>query len=538
MSSIYLNSLGTEERKNLIDKLWDIQNGRCFITDELIDLDLHRSDLDIDHVIPTKLGGKDDPSNFALTFSSANRSKQASDLNLARILQSFSKIQDTIKKREDRSPNLDDLLQLKGGAKHRLAFKLKGNTVKYSFASIGKNEIIEQEVYEDKLSGQKYFFALLPIEYLHHDNLINPRAIGSNINKLVDEFYSGNPQLHISLGWVEIDDHNDSTIMIFDGQHKAAAQILLNVRSIPVRIFINPNRDRLILTNFRAGTTLRQVAFDKSVQRHLGNTLYFDRVSRYQDELKLEKDDFNFSERQLVNYFKGESRELKRYILDSVRDAITRHSDNKLMEFVDMGGRAKEKPLSYSTVEKTFYSFFIYQDLLETAISYRLDEGKNPRSLETEQIVHLMNIIAEELFIGKFDLEIGTYRIENKIQNGENLNMDHVRAYRMVKEEIIYIWLKFISQIIQNHFISLGIPIDEKKLFQIEFNDTLWKIIAIFVKNLSDLPLWKNNALSSTVFGGKQNYQYWHSIFTTGNSSQGVKVLSEPINLMKLQQQY
>ncbi len=535
MSSIFLNKLSTEDRNVLIKKLWDIQNGKCFITGSEIDLELHKGDLDIDHVIPSKLGGPDDPSNFALTFATANRSKQANDLNLARLLHSFGKIQEEIKKKEDRSPNLDDILKLKDGAKYNLKFRLDGQKVFYSFSKIGKPEVIEQNVYTDKLSGLRYFFAVFPIEYIHHDNIINPRAIGSNINKLVDEFYSGNPQLHISLGWIDIDSDEDSMVKIFDGQHKAAAQILLNALHIPVRVFINPDRDKLILTNFRAGTTLRQVAFDKSVQRHLGNTLYRDRVARYQLEMNLEADNYQFSEKQLVNYFKGESRELKRYILDSVRDAITRHPENKLMEFVDMGGRAKEKPLSYSTIEKTFYPFFIYQDLLETPISYRFDEGKNPRTLETVQIVKLMNIIAEELFVGKFDLELGTYRIENRIQNGESLPIDHVRGYRMVKEEIIYNWLKFVGQIIQGHFISLGTPIDERKLFQNEFNETLWKIITNFIRNLSDLPLWKNNELSSTVFGGKQNYQYWQSIFITGDSPQGVHVISEPINLMKLQ---
>jgi hypothetical protein len=55
------------------------------------------------------------------------------------------------------------------------------------------------------------------------------------------------------------------------------------------------------------------------------------------------------------------------------------------------------------------------------------------------------------------------------------------------------------------------------------------------IKNISLLPLWTNNALSSTVFGGKQNYQFWHTIFTTGSSPQGVQVLVQPINLLELQ---
>jgi hypothetical protein len=535
MASNYLARLSSSEREKLIDDLFKIQNGKCFISEDIIDIVLHKDLLDIDHVIPSKMGGKDDPSNFALTFASANRSKQASDLKLARILHRFKKIQDNLKNLEDRSPNLDDILKTKQGSKFKLSFKIEDNHILYSLAQSGNNSIVKAPIHKDKLSGLDYFFAVLPIEYIFHDDKLNPRSIGSNISKLIDEFYRGNPQLHISLGWIDINTTTDAYVKIFDGQHKAAAQVMLDVKEIPVRIFINPNEDLIILTNFRAGTVLKQVAFDKSIQRHLGNTLFFDRVKRYQSELTLEEDNLNFSERELVNYFKGESRELKRYILDSVRDGITRNSDNKLMEYIDLGGRAKEKPMSYSSIEKTFYSFFIYQDLLDTPISFKLEEGTNPRSLEKSQIVKLMNIIAEEIFIGKFDFEIGTAQLESKIQKNEVLPEEHMRAYRMAKEEILYNWLKYLSQIIQTHFISLGHPVDEKKLFQYEFSDILWNNIRNYVINLSELPLWTNNELSNTVFGGKQNNQFWQTIFSTGSTPQGYKVLVNQLNLNQLQ---
>lgn len=535
MAQNFLEKLSKSDRENLIKTLWEIQNGLCFITEEPIDLLLHRDLIDIDHVIPSKLGGKDDPSNFALTFSSANRAKQASDLKLARILNYFKKIQDKLQDSEDRSPNLDDILGLKGGSKYSLKFRRENNNILYSLAQTGRNGIVKTEIFKDKLSGLEYFFAVLPIEFVHHDDKINPRTIGSSLSKLIDEFYYGNPQLHIQLAWINIEENSESIVKIFDGQHKAAAQVLLGAENLPVRVFINPDLDLIIKTNFKAGTTLRQVAFDKSVQRNLGNTLYIDRVERYQKEHNLDEENLSFSEKELTNYFKGESRELKRYILDSVRDAITRNPENKLMEFIDLGGRAKEKPISYSTVEKTFYSFFIYPDMLETPIAYRLEEGLNPRSLEKLQIARLMNIIAEEIFIGCFDLELGTNRIENKIQNNEDVPLDHLRAFRMGKEEIMYNWLKYLSQIIQSHFISLGHPVDEKKLFQSQFSDTLWNNITNYIKNIALLPLWTNNALSSTVFGGRQNNQFWHTIFISGSSPQGVKVLPKPINLIELQ---
>ena len=40
-----------------------------------------------------------------------------------------------------------------------------------------------------------------------------------------------------------------------------------------------------------------------------------------------------------------------------------------------------------------------------------------------------MNIIADVVLIDKFDFDIGTYRIENKIQQGESIDWDHVVGY-------------------------------------------------------------------------------------------------------------
>jgi len=495
-------------------------------------LKIHKDSIDIDHIVPIKLNGPDNPSNFALTHSSCNRSKQASDLNVARILQRFNKLRDSLIT-ENRGPNLGDILQMNHGAKYPVHFEQINGKIRYSLPEIGLNQIFEIPVYQDDISGFSYFFVNLPIEYLFHDDKINPRSIGNNISKLIQEFYLKRPQLHVSLGWINIE-NGSSEVRIFDGQHKASAQLLLNARFLPVRVFINPNIDTLLTTNTNAGTTLRQVAFDKSVQRHLGSALYLDRVDRYKEDLKLSEDNFSFSEKDLVKYFKGESREMKKYILDSVRDTITHNPENKLKDYIDFGGRAKDRPLSYSTIEKTFYSFFIYQDVLETPLNYRLDEGSNPRELEKEQILELMNIIAEEIFISKFDSDIGTNQIESRLQKGENFPIPHLRAFRMSKEEIMYNWLKYIAQIIKNFYIMQGKPIKENKLFQYKFPEPLWERIRVFIINLSNLPVWVNKEVSSIVFGGKQVNDYWQTIFETGKTPQGLTVLVQPIDLMEM----
>jgi len=420
-----------------------------------------------------------------------------------------------------------------GGAKHALSFELSNGQVRYSFGEIGDHSVRVAETHSDKLSNVSSFFATMPIAYLHHDDRINPRNLGGSLSGLVEEFHRGRPQLHVALAWLP-SANGPAPLKVFDGQHKAAAQVLLGVEAIPVRVFINPDPDLLLVTNTRAGTTLRQVAFDKSVQRRLGRSLFLDRVERYRQELGRPEDDEDFSEADLVKHFKGESREVKRYAIDAVRAAITHHQDNKLVPFVEFGGKSTERPLSYSTIEKTFLAFFVYSDVLDTPLNYQAEEGLNPRDLEISQVVKLMNVVAEEVFSGHFDPDLGTARLENKVQKGEPVPDDHLRAFRMGKEEVLHAWLRYVRQIVQYHFNFLGKPVDENRLFQYEFPPTLWENLRAYVVNVKKLPVWINHDLSATVFGGKQTSDFWRSIFETGRAPNGQQVLAKPINLMEM----
>ena len=533
MRSKYLTGLSENQKDELRKKLWNIQNKKCFICENEIDLQLHRDNIDIDHIQPLKTGGKDNETNFGLAHAGCNRSKQASDLRVARALARFEKLKEKCAE-DNRMPNLNDILKSNNGTKFNLKLLVQDNSVKYSLPELNNNTIYTVPLYKDGLSGLQYFFAKIPIEYLFHDDRINPRSIGGSLSGLVQEFFSKRPQLHVSLGWINLDENNQGKISVFDGQHKATAQVLLGIKELPVRIFVNADLDLLLTANTNAGTKLKQVAFDKSVQRHLGSNLYFDRVKLYQKAHGLDPDNYSFSEKDLVNHFKGESKGVKRYILDAQRDSISHDPENKLKDFMDFGGRRQEKPLSYSSMEKTVYSFFIYQNLLETSINYMLDEGQNPRELERQQIIKLLNIIAEEIYIDKFDTSIGTSKIENRIQNKENIPEDHMRAFRMSKEEILHAWIKLIHQIIKNYFLYMGKPIDESRLFQYKFPPEIWNNVKIFIHNLKNLPLWINKELSLSVFGGKQTFAYWQKIFETGETPSGQPVLSKPINFQEM----
>lgn len=321
-NSKYLDGLTADEYKALTKKLWTIQNHKCFICGEEIDLDLNSTN--IDHIKPLVTGGKDDESNFALAHENCNKSKQDADLVVARAMAKLSKI---IKGAEDKheTPSLKHVLASNGGSQFCFTYKIVNDKLSYAFSQTGDDTIRTSEIFYDKLSKEKTAFIQVPLQYLYHDEIINPRGINSSIGLLIKEFHKGNPQLHISLARLD-----ENKIKIFDGQHKAVAQIMLGTKELIVRLFLDTDVDRMIETNTTAGSKLKQIAFDKSIVRQLHDTLYSERIKKYQTDHNLDEDDFSFSEANLVDHFKGERGSIRTYIINSQKNLITKNSGNCL----------------------------------------------------------------------------------------------------------------------------------------------------------------------------------------------------------------
>jgi hypothetical protein len=225
MSSKLLSSLSKEDYLSLTKKLHQIQNGKCYICEAPIDLELQTTN--IDHVVPSAAKGKDAEENFALTHEGCNKSKQDNNLKIARMLHRLKKIQEDVQGKEGRSASLRDVLAYYGGSKYDFSYRIQDSRIDYSFDKNGDSAVRSSSVFTDLFSTERTCFIEVPIEYIHHDSSINPRGINSSISLLVNEFERGNPQLHVTLARI-----NDGKIMVFDGQHKAVAQILLGSRCL------------------------------------------------------------------------------------------------------------------------------------------------------------------------------------------------------------------------------------------------------------------------------------------------------------------
>ena len=455
----------------------------------------------------------------------------------AKVVVNYLTHEEEAKKGGRTGANLGHILQYYGGAKKRLKIIKEDNSVKFSIDTEYGPKIIECPTYQDPLSNMFTFYTVLPLKYLHHDDRINPRNIGSNIRGLIEEFQDGKPQLHSALAWwAPEDDENEAPVKVFDGQHKAAAQILLGVKELPVRIFYIPDTNILLEANTNAGDKLRQVAFDYAVKRHLGNTLYHERVQEYQKHKNLNPDDYSFSEADLVKHFMGESRQVIRYIMDAVRDSITRDKNNLLIDYVEWSGKGFKKPLSYATIEKTYYPIFLYPKPLSIPLNRGIEEGKNPRQLERTHMVQLMSLFAEIFFVNKWDSEESGRQLESRVIKGEKVLPDHLRAWRVSRDEVLYNILDYVKFAIEYHFVTRAKKVESNRLLHEPFPDELWSIIRNVLENIADLPCWIDYKLARTIFGGRPNRDFWEKVFKDGVSPTGIQVLAKGLDLKELMQ--
>jgi hypothetical protein len=532
--SLFLSKLDPAQRKELIERLHSQQNGVCFLCEHVLDLNLQRDSLEVDHIIPIASDGKDEENNFALTHGPCNRRKSSSDLRVARIMERFARIERQANSDGGRGANLGHILKEYGGAKEPLRLEISKELVKFSIPTPEGLPITAVPLWKDPLSGMQYCFAKLPITHLHHDDRINPRSIGVNVRGLVEEFCHKRPQLQVALAWWGPESSDEGKVQIFDGQHKAAAQIMLGTTELPVRIFIRPNLNTLLEANTNAGDKLKQVAFDAAVKRHLGSALYQERVADYQKLKRLSSEDYSFSETDMVKLFRGEHRELIKYIVDSARDTITRDPQNRLIDFVEWSGKGATKPLSYSAVEKTFYSEFLYMKPIDTPLSAGLESGTNPRQLEREQLARLMSIFSEVFFVGHWDPEKTGNKLEDRLLKGEPIPLMHLRAWRVAREEVLANILKWVRLVMENFFAFNQEMVDKDRLLQKRIPDVVWTNIETMLRNIGDLPCWVDKKLAQTIFGGKPNRDFWRKIFNDGVSPTGIQVLAAGLNLKSL----
>jgi len=547
MSKLF-HSYGPEKQQEVRERLYKFQNGKCFLCDEPLDLN-NVKNMHLDHKKAQAEKGPDDESNWVLLCSNCNLKKSDMPLQLAKNRLQFERD----KKKYGESFTLGkvfDIMRNGAEGKPLLMRKMGGNMIELEFIEETGTQVKRQlHVCDDVVAtGTKSVFLELPLSHLFHDSDLNPRAISEKDVNLIDEFYYRNPQLHFCLGRIErIEELGDSMKIkawVFDGQHKAAARLYNGWRTLPVRLFIEYDYEQLKQTNFRAHTDLVQMEFFKSITSEVGSGVFADAFKQYLEKHSRENvtENIFLQSIELPRDRSEMSRHFKQWleynILHPEKNNPSRQ--NKMTPFIEgEKTRKRQKPISYDSFEKSIMRYFVYMYPSDDLIAPSGSEHSTSylRFEERDNLIKLMNMIADKILIGKFDITKGADKLENRLSKGEKFLDDHVRAYRIFRPRVFEVWCEVLREVVKTSLKIKG-KLSEKnahdgKILWCKLSNDDWQQMDAMLNKIFNHKVWETKDREMIEAIGTTKKDIAEAFITEGKIGDK-KAFEPPINTQYL----
>ena len=319
---------------------------------------------------------------------------------------------------------LDDLLlskKLKCGEK--LRFAREGDSITLYVADVPR----QFPLHRCPATGWQYFYCTLPVSYLANDSELQPRALReASVWNLYRNFVT-NTQLAPSICRMLEDGH----VFLFDGQHKAAAQIWAGRPQVECKVYLWPDPRVLKETNLEAHGQFRQMSF-YSVEL----------MRKYADVCKEDWEDYMSTEGEkselgFLNFLvhaKGKTRAAARKeIWLAICESIANDPANRMSDYMTEKHRGRRQPLAFARIERAFFQPMLYAPPVEVEFEtdgdHRADERRN--------MVRLLNVIVEEALEGKW--------------NPDANNAQHRRTERIFSAGAIRAWALLLRDTINQH---------------------------------------------------------------------------------------
>ena len=444
--------LSDEEKEIVLRK----HGMRCFVTGHPIESE---KDLDFHHLKAYGIGGETTIDNIAPVCRKHHRTIGTMSLLEYRDKLKMEEFFDTPDPRK-----LDHILTQKLGE--------FGLDISYEVEDSGSSIVLHfiegrgvYPLYECPVTGTKYFYAVIPAKYLKNDLELQPRPLRKKA--LWNLYRHLRKHTQISPSICRID---NSHMLLFDGQHKAAAQIWAGRTEVECKVYLEPDAIALKETNLIAHEKLRQMSF-------YSITLY----KKYADIFKhdwneyMELESGEKSESGFVRFLQSSKNQSKaqanKKILSALMNDVLDNPDNKLVEYIAEKNRTRKNPLTTHRLKITFFREFMVPpptDVeFESEDDHREDEKKN--------LVQLMNIVAEETLVGKW--------------NPQARDAEHKKAKRIYLSGSVRGWVPLLKDVIAQ--VLLVYDTDERKrIFFREISDDDFEIVKKRVERLFSHTVW------------------------------------------------
>ena len=290
MTVVMKRQITESERSNLISKYRQPDGFvHCFIDNDIIEND---KDIHFDHIEPFAKVKETTLDNIAPVCRGHNLAKKDMTLSeyrdklvMEKLFQEYESNGNQLK--------LNDVLAFKYNDNYGypIEYNFDKSSMKIKIKCFQDRDKIDipgeeiYQVYQCPASDMYYFYALV-----HTKNILNDGKEGSELEmqprplKLEHlwDLYRHlriNTQLQPSI--CRVDRNDGFNILVFDGQHKAAARIWAGFNKIEAKIYIEPDKLKLMRTNLIAHDKLKQLRFYSSILAEKMGQLYGVNWQRY-----------------------------------------------------------------------------------------------------------------------------------------------------------------------------------------------------------------------------------------------------------------
>ncbi len=483
----------------------------CFVDNEKIE---NEKEIQFDHIEPFAKVEETSLDNIAPVCKNHNLAKKDMTLSEYRdklqMESFFERFEETGKQAK-----LNDVLTLKYeedfGFPIRYEFDRQQMivTVKYYLdkAKIRPPQIETYKVYRCPITEMNYFYALVPARNILNDGEeesqleLQPRPL--ILDHLWDLYrhLRVNTQLQPSI--CRVDGKDGCNVLVFDGQHKAAAKIWAGADRIEVKTYIEPDVIWLMRTNLVAHDKLKQLRFYSSILADKMAQLYGVNWQRYVETAT------NKSEKGFCTFIKyaedkpdeKPEKQIEAFLMTSILD----DRDNLFSQFIAPANKTgKQYAISWDSMKKYYFRFFLTKPPLQVEI----DSKDDYRNQEIRNNIRLMNILAAEILINKWNPGAG--------------NENHKKAERVFRPGSVMAWFPMLRDVIYNK-IDLVNPEESKQIFFRNIPEEKWALIGKFVKRMFSHSIWLEKDANIDVALGNKQLDYTKKLFDSkGFSTQWI----------------
>ena len=451
-----------EEKKELLEK-----HKNCYICNDTLE-GYSREEIQFDHIYNYADGYPQDLSNFAPVHASPDERRLNCHAAKGRKAPVDYREEVRIKKRLKSVQGLADLCVSAVPSVYSIA--ADNRTITFNG--------VQLPLYNQKIGVKDnyYFFHDVETKYFENDNEIQLRPLDDR--KILPLIFNLKHSIQLLPSLARLDP-TTNTLKLFDGQHKAVAQMLGNNKErIPCLVFVFSDVNALRVTVYEAHTDFVQQRYRKShIDAKLAD-IYRQKIEAFRKQCG--DPQASYSEADIL---RGESiPNIRRFLLSSILNEINTETDIIRLYAAQSRLDQKQQPILWQSIER-----FISKFCNLSAVEELSESNSNYRSDEIDNITFLLRLIEN-------------YAIESKWSPDNPTSSHHKMARIFFYRTAFNNWLNTLEEGLRFSLEQMrGSKVWGSLCYQQSFPPEVRNRFSGITKRLFEHPLWVQEEIQDEI---------------------------------------